>query len=191
LITLSALLQAVTMPESYAHLFAKELLANWLRKRAVSVQVNEPGDYLMIALEPIRALVDRKDPLQGVYVEYPVCPVANGTTTLQEPWPAANIPSYAELVLRGQPPAYILDLAICQFGQIKYGIEVVHHHPVSDSKVAILQIATHRQPFELYQINASWILNQCNPPHYLQMERLIPGVRRFLPFADVTNVGNT
>jgi len=168
------------MPESYTHLFAKELLAQWLRSRAVPVQVNQPGDYSLIALDPVRALVPRDDPQSGVYVEYPICMAASGVSTLQEPW--ATVPTYDELVARGQPPAYILDIAVLHFGQVKYGIEVVHCHPVPDSKISILQIATHKFPFELYQVDATWILNHCSPPHHLQMERLIPGVRRHLPF---------
>jgi hypothetical protein len=179
------------MPESYAHAFAKALLAQWLRERAVPVQVSEPGDYSMVALDPIRALVDRKDPLQGVYLEYPICLVAGGATTLQQPWPPAAIPTYDELVARGQPPAYILDIAVSHFGQIKYGIEIVHHHLVPDSKIAILQIATHGRPFELYQVHADWILNHCQAPHHLQMERLIPGARRFLPFSTPPPVATT
>ena len=171
------------MPESYAHLFAKELLAQWLRARAVPVHVTEDGEYSLVALDPIRALVPRNDPLKGVYVEYPICLTASGSTTLQEPWPSGAIPSYDDLIARQQPPAYILDIAVLQFNQVKYGIEVVHHHPVSDSKVAILQIATHGFPFELYQVSASWILNNCTPPSHLKMERLIPGTRRYLPFA--------
>jgi len=170
------------MPESYAHAFAKELLAHWLRARAISVQVSQPGDYSLVALDPIRALVARDDPHLGVYVEYPVCNTTTGLNTLQEPWSAGVIPTYDELIARNQPPAYILDIAILHFGQIKYGIEVVHHHPVPDAKVSVLQIATHSFPFELYQINASWILNHCQPPHALQMERLIPGIRRNLHF---------
>ena len=169
------------MPESYAHSFAKELLAKWLRDRAVPVQVNQPGDYSLISLDPIRALVDRNDIHHGVYVEYPICITANGKTTLQEPW-RDSIPTYDELVARKQPPAYILDIAILHFGEIKYGLEVVNHHPVPDAKVAMLQIATHHFPFELYQIDAHWILNHCHPPHHLQMERLIPGTRRCLHF---------
>ena len=173
------------MPESYAHVFAKELLAQWLRSRAVPVQVSEPGEYSLISLDPIKALVPQKDPYKGVFVEYPICNTASGVTTLHEPWIGSTIPTYEELVARGQSPAYILDIAVLHFGKIKYGLEVVHTHPVPDAKVSILQIATHNHPFELYQINASWILNHCQPPHKLQMERLIPGMRRYLPFPSV------
>jgi len=57
------------MVESYAHLFAKELLATWLRNRVVPVQVGVGQDHSLIGLDPIRALVDRNDPQQGVYVD--------------------------------------------------------------------------------------------------------------------------
>ena len=161
------------MPESYAHLFAKQLLANWLRQRACPVRMFADDDYRLISLAPIRALVSATDPLRGVYEEYPVCYIEGGPTTLHKPWENAVIPPYHELVARHQQPAYILDIAILHMGQVRYGLEVVHRHEVSVSKVAGLLIATHDLPFELYRVNADWVLGQCSPPRTLTMKRLI------------------
>jgi hypothetical protein len=169
------------MPESYCHLYAKELLARWLRDKAVPVQVTEPGDYSMIALDPIRAFVPRDDKYLGVYTEYPICLTKNNVTTLEEPWPG-DIPTYEECLARHTPPAYILDIAVRHFDKIKYGIEIVHTHPVPDAKVNMIRLATHSFPFELYEVSASWVLNHCQPPNHLTMHKLVPGKPRYLNF---------
>jgi hypothetical protein len=176
------------MPESYTHLFAKRLLADWLRKCSYSVRMDTDDDYRLIALEPIRALVPATDILCGVYEEYPICLTTGGPTTLHKPWIDGKIPTYEELIAQNQPPAYILDIAVLNMGQVKYGIEVVHRHEVPGTKIAGLQIATHDIPFELYRVSAEWILNHCRPPFSLTMQRLIPGPRRPLPFASIEKI---
>lgn len=162
------------MPESFTHLFAKKLLAEWLRKNSYPVKMEVENDYRLVSLNPIRALVPATDPFKGVYEEYPICLASNGQTTLHTPWEGGVIPTYEELIARNQRPAYILDIAIIHMGQIKYGIEVVHRHDVTETKINMLRLATGDIPFELYKVDATWVLNHCNMPYELELVRLLP-----------------
>jgi hypothetical protein len=159
--------------ESYKHLFAKRLVIQWLRDQARPVRLEADGDTLLIDLSPVRALTSASDPYRGVYEEYPVCLTASGTTTIHQPW-QGGIPTYEELVARGQRPAYIFDIAVAHLGQIKYALEIVHRHPVSHTKIHMLRVATYPEPFELYSLDADWVLNQCRPPACLEVQRLLP-----------------
>jgi hypothetical protein len=190
-----SLLKIKTMPESYCHLFAKQLLVSWLRDRSRligDVPVEATGDssqsFHLIYLDPIRALVPSDDPSKGVYEEYPVCAVEHGPTSLHVPWDSNAIPSYDELLARHQAPAYILDIAISHLGKIKYGIEVVYRHDVSPAKISGLQIMTVGLPFELYRVSAEWILNHCRSPNKLSMTQLIPITKRPFPFPSQTSI---
>lgn len=162
------------MPESYTHLFAKKLLAEWLRKNTFPVKMEIENDYLSVSLHPIRALVPASDPFKGVYEEYPICLASSGKTTLHQPWENGIIPTYEELIARNQRPAFILDIAVLHMGQVKYGIEIVHRHDVPETKVFMLKMATHDIPFELYKVSAEWVLNHCKMPYELTMTRLLP-----------------
>lgn len=175
------------MPESYTHLFAKRLLAEWLRNRACPVKVYSDDDYCIIALEPIRALVPARDPLKGVYEEYPVCLTEPRSTTLHHPWIDGKIPTYDELISLDRCPDYILDIAVMHMGQIKYGLEIVHSHDVSGAKIEGLHIATRDIPFELYKVRAEWVLNHCQPPTSLKLERLTPAPYRRLSFTTTSS----
>lgn len=172
------------MPESYKHLFAKQLLVKWLRDKACMIKVNTEGDHLLIALEPIRALVPITNKFKGVYEEYPICLAHDGKSTLHTPW-LDNVPSYEELARQNNKPVYILDIAVLHMDSIKYGIEVVHTHLVPGYKVTALELGTTGITFELYSISAEWILSRCSLPYKLEMQRLIPGPRWML--SDNTN----
>jgi len=175
--------------ESYAHRCAKQLVCQWLRERAHPVAYDSDSSYSLINLDPVRALVPSLDPLRGVYEEYPLCLTAELRTTLHQPWTATSIPTFDELIARNQSPAYILDIAVLHMGQIKYGLEIVHRHSVPAHKITALQLATGDLPFELYEIDASWVLNQCAPPSRLQVRRLLPAPRRLLPFETAQKEG--
>lgn len=181
--------------ESYKHLFAKQLVAKWLRDRAHTVRLESDGDYQLINLDPVRALVPIENHFNGVYTEYPICLSDCGTsTTLHKPWPATAIPSFSELIESGRKPAYILDIAVLHMGQVKYGLEIVNKHPVPGAKIRGLELGTHNLPFELYEINADWVLDQCQPPWKLQVSKLLPcsqEARWNLPFTTSTPPART
>ena len=167
------------MPESYKHLYAKQLLAQWLRDKSSLVKVHSDNDHKMISFDQIKALVPIDDIFGGVYEEYPICSV-NGKTTLHYPFEVSEIPTYDQLL---QKAIFILDIAVRHMDKIKYGIEIVHTNPVSKTKITALQLSTADIGFELYHISADWILNQCSVPYKLELMRLIPGDRWTLPFA--------
>jgi hypothetical protein len=155
--------------ESYMHKAAKNVLRDWL----------STGDgYDLRKLDPLSFRSNRKC---GVWLEYPVAEV-DGTNSIEWLWDEQDlskgiheyVPTYEECVRRGVYPVAVLDMAIVHKGTIMYGIEICHKHPTGKEKIEKITklLKNTGFGFTLYEIDASWIMNQVERPKSLKMEVL-------------------
>jgi hypothetical protein len=160
--------------ESYKHLFAKKVLAKWLREWLAGGEMGDSG---------------RGGPNYGVWVEYPVCLTKENEILGVNPvWDESNLPgkvyaegeprvspflerppSYEQVISAGLLPIVIFDVAVQSRGMLSYGFEVVHRNDISATKLDYLK----RIGVETFVIDADWILCQVKRPEKLKCERII------------------
>jgi hypothetical protein len=150
--------------ESYKHLFAKRVLANWLR-------VDE--GWPLVDARP-----NRTDIHKGVYTEYPVClDPHNHLVGLAPVWDESydfydlnrSVPTYEECIDLGLLPICIFDVAMLHKGEVRHVFEVVHkHHMTKAKRDYIERMHAERHYFDRHVIDADWILSQCGRPKKLR-----------------------
>jgi hypothetical protein len=164
--------------ESYMHLYAKQVLASWLRNR-VHVGANFKG------LQPICNFVPYQNqtaPMMGVYEEFPVCTTrdlqcnAKYPTIWHELSDTSNfavkkkhgIPSVKELSDGGYKPSFIFDVAVFErkneLSRLNCVFEICHTHPMDEAKIQYLK--TH--DIKWFELSAEWIMNQVRSPFSIQ-----------------------
>lgn len=150
--------------ESYAHKFAKETVASWFREKWD--QPSGRGSYFTFDWQP-----DPSDGQHGIKLEYPILSrsMADGTkeilgiSTVWDKYPDLDC-----LAAKMQVEA-VLDIGICSNGKLVYGIEIVHKHPCSAKKLLFLKQMQLKYGLKVYEVNASWILDQVRRPPCFEM----------------------
>lgn len=149
--------------ESHAHRLAKELMAAWLRLAAKRVGMD--GDAQFGSRLGWR--VNRGSPHWGVWTEYPICRHLLTVWDESSPRWLDNPPTFDELRELDITPDAILDIAIQHKGQIAWGIEIAHKHPVSELKINFLR---HWTGLTLIEIPSRWVLGQVSVPEEIPAE---------------------
>lgn len=173
------------MAESYAHRFAKQTVASWLRQRS-RVGANFKG--LQPVLEFIPLSTDK--PMHGVYEEYPVCVTKGGVEvgfqsnedgiTQWHEWAATHgkiackghgIPTKKDIRKwnderkRSDPTrlasALYFDIGVVSKGRLTAVFEIKHTHPSTEEKLAWLDAHEVRW----FEISADWVLARCSSPY--------------------------
>lgn len=147
--------------ESYAHKFAKQLVAEWLRENTLG-----EGQYQVLSLQPLTSLIPKNAPDKGIFVEFPVYCRSSLTD------PLTYTPVEKEV------PMFIFDIAVMCSERIGFAIEIVHHHEVPEYKIDRLRRMTEDFPFTMFRIEAQWVLNQCKIPRQLQTVKLLPAPKK-------------
>ena len=169
--------------ESYAHKAAKAVFASWLR--GMSREVCKGDDCVRNPRvdfgERLSWRVNRDGPHFGVWVEYPIGHRRFGNSEdlgslsrlgrepvwdeVSEEW-KNRPPSFEELCSIGEPPEFIVDVAIQHKGALIAVVEVVHKNPPNDKKIS----AFHRMGLLTWVVPATWILGQVRRPSHLPLE---------------------
>lgn len=153
--------------ESYAHRYAKETLAAWFREKWIINRENGyPNSYFIFDWSP-----DNDDGDHGIKMEYPILKrkLKNGEEEIlgvSSVWSSYPIVPENSEELRVEA---ILDIGVCSKGKLVYGFEIVHKHPCTPKKIVFLKELHKKYGLRVYEINASWILDQIRRPSRLDM----------------------
>lgn len=132
--------------ESYQHAAARTVFAHWLNSSGDECNYQTFGPFHWRG---------------HVWEEFPFI---KGTSE-----PVINmlkyIPSYEEMKAHGVYPVAIADIAIEHKGMIIYAIEIVHKHDISEQKIAKLKELRTACQFEIWRVEAHWILSQIGKPN--------------------------
>lgn len=170
--------------ESYMHLNAKQVLKNWFDNT-----LEDPGS----SWKTIDPFDFRSNRASGVWLEYPIC-VGKDINSWESNWDEIileqisdyeqinndrsilskykeYVPTYDECVNKFRVyPIAVIDIVITHKGMPKYAIEICHKNPVSiEKKEKLKEIGV----AELYEIDASWIMNQTKIPNEIKYRKLI------------------
>lgn len=147
--------------ESNAHYYAKLAVENWFTGR---YQWNKKNNYNnVLYIFDWQPAAD--DPQCGVRREYPLLSKAlqNGNkdilgVTVWDKYPDLN---QDNLTAKGLKLEAVIDIVVCSNGRIKYGLEIVHKHRCTQTKIDFLKsLKSHAVDFTVYEISAEWILSQ-------------------------------
>lgn len=143
--------------ESYKHLYAKRVLAEWMSLRVHRVNLEHPV-----------AFYDNVD-------RYVFCGMN------WHDWRNIDMgePTYDDLIAKGFDPICIFDVAVFDNSDsLLAALEVVHAHDITRGKrenFRYIQIETQRNDVvtpRMYRVDADWILGQTAPPARVAMERI-------------------
>ena len=84
-------------------------------------------------------------------------------------------PTRDELITIGLAPRAILDIACTHKGNVLFGVEIVHKHPIPPQKAVFLETCG----FPIFEVKASWLLSQVSIPKRMVVDRIF-GDRLFL-----------
>jgi hypothetical protein len=146
--------------ESYKHLAAKQVLADWL--------ASETGVFLEYPIcEDARG---RKVGLNPIWTEM-ARPNFNGPERYDDP------PTYEECLLDGFTPLVIFDVASHHEGGLRFAMEVVHRHGITPRKLDRLENITahrHGRDLSILVVDAETILRRCSPPNsWIELDPLM------------------
>lgn len=156
--------------ESYAHKFAKQTLADWFKEKwLINRDKNIPNSYFIFDWNP-----NISDGNHGVYFEYPVIErtLSSGQKEILGLSPVWDqIPDLTALTADKQIMS-VFDIVVCDSDRVRYAFEINHKHPCSTRKIKLLKEFSQKYGLEVYEIDASWILNQVKRPNKLEMLKL-------------------
>jgi hypothetical protein len=144
----------MTQTESYKHIFAKHVVAGWLRA------VPEYREHCIFTEYPV--CLDEQDHVVGIYPTWP-------DKGFQ------SIPTYEELIENELPPIVIFDVAVEREGLIMWAVEVVYKHGITNRKMKYLERLNKEKGLHVFTMDADWILNRTSRPEsgYWKMEQVI------------------
>jgi hypothetical protein len=172
------------MPESKIHKKAKEKFINWIYKE------NVDDDYIDLKIDIgglTKTINFRKN---RVFIEYPVV-INEKFNSLFYVWDehydyddfiidkkktCKPSPTYEWCIKNKLIPSVIFDLAVSHKGMIVYGFEIVYKNPISNKKKDKLQKIlkdVNHCAFEVYEIDANYILQQNEIPEIIKADRVI------------------
>lgn len=158
--------------ESYAHLYAKQVVADWFREKfGINRKKGRRNSYYIFDWIP-----DWGDLQGGVMLEYPVLErtLTNGQKDylgLASQW--SKYPDLNQLN-DGLKVACVFDVVVCSNGKVRYVFEIVHKHKCSPRKIALLKLFKLQHGIDVYEVNASWVLNQIKRPPLMENTHLTP-----------------
>jgi len=59
----------------------------------------------------------------------------------------------------GLKVACVFDVVVCSKGKVRYVFEIVHKHKCSPRKIALLKLFKLQHGIDVYEVDATWILN--------------------------------
>ena len=148
--------------ESYAHRYAKQTLADWFREKyQANKKRSHPTSYYIFDWLPQNG--------DGVYMEYPLLSrrvndkIEVFGINKWSKYPTIP-PTNPDIIVEG-----VLDVAICSRGKLSYGFEIVHKHKCGPKKISFLKHLRTTYGIPVYEISASWILDQIKRPPNLSL----------------------
>lgn len=153
--------------ESYAHKFAKETVSSWFKEKWQENKLKQlKNSYFIFEWQP-----DVLDEQHGMLLEYPILSrkLIDGTreilgvTAIWDKYPdLENLASDLRVEA-------VLDIGICSNGKLVYGLEIVHKHPCTPKKLVFIKQMQMKYGLKVYEINASWVLDQIRRPSCIEM----------------------
>jgi len=172
--------------ESLAHLLAKEKIIEWMNDGNLI-------DFDVKINNTVKKISFKKN---HSFIEYPV--VTDGFNSLNKLWNnqytdtvnkkmefaeestidskslCTPSPKYRWCCKKKLYPIYILDAAISENGHIKYGIEIVNTHEISEKKRCNIQRTLQgSECVAVIEVSAQWILNQKEKPKIIELTKYI------------------
>lgn len=150
--------------ESYAHRYAKDVLASWFREKWIlNREKGYPNSYSIFEWSP-----DPSDGDHGIRLEYPIISrkLKNGETEILGVSPVWD--TYPATLSPDCTIEAVLDVAVCSKDKLVYGLEIVHKHTCTERKIRFLK----NIGLKVYEINATWILDQVRRPANLLMSEV-------------------
>lgn len=141
--------------ESYAHLYSKQILKDWLISKWN--ETSHTGNFDVLSWNAPYSDSDR-----GIRLEYPIIEVDGSYLGMDPVW--TTYPDLKKVRESGKTISAVIDLVVLSDGKPKYGLEVVHKHECSRTKLVTLAKLKNKYGFQVYEINTSWILDQIRRP---------------------------
>ncbi len=141
--------------ESYAHFYSKKIVKDWLISKWNK-------DTLIGNFDTFEWYAPFSDSDHGIRLEYPIVEFKSNYMGMDPAW--SEYPDLEKVKDAGRNIASVIDLVILDKNKPKYGLEIVHKHECSRSKLITLAKLKQLYNFEVYEISASWILDQIRRP---------------------------
>ena len=129
--------------ESYAHRYSKQILKDWLISKWS--EDNYSGSYDALSWN-----APYSDPDRGIRLEYPIVEVDGVYLGMDPVW--TTYPDLEKVREAGKKIAAVIDLVVLSNGKPKYGLEVVHKHECSKTKLLTLTKLKHKYGFQVYEV---------------------------------------
>jgi len=152
--------------ESYAHKYAKETVAQWFKEKwLINRDKGYRNSYFIFDWNP-----DNNDGDHGIKLEYPILirklqhgeEEVLGVATAWKQYPKEPLADNIRIEA-------VLDIAVCSNDKLLYGFEIVHKHKCTIKKLSFLKKLKQDYGVTVYEINASWVLDQIHRPATLVM----------------------
>lgn len=157
--------------ESYAHLYSKQVVNDWLHERWQHCQKNHrPVTFCILDW-----VAYYNESNRGIFEEYPILSrcLKNGEKEFLGINPIWDkIPDIEKCKERGLTVETVFDVAISSHKKLKYGLELVWKHPCSKSKIAFLKWLKEKHGVKTYELDALWVLSQVRCPTTLKMREV-------------------
>ena len=141
--------------ESYAHFYSKKVVKDWLTSKY-------DKDTQVSSFDVFEWYSDYSDKDHGIRLEYPIIEFKSNYLGMDPAW--TEYPDLKKIKDAGRQVSCIIDLVILDKNKPKYGLEVVHKHECSRSKLITLAKLNQIYNFQVYEVSASWILDQIKRP---------------------------
>lgn len=143
--------------ESYKHLFAKKIVAAWIRDAWSATK--DDGilwDSWLWTHRPFQMSAPQ------ISFEYPICVDAeNRSLGLAPMWNPASPPSYENCLENELFPLAIFDVVVFSGGQLRYAFEIKNTHEVGRDKEMFIRRILKEAPLAIiYEVSAAWIISR-------------------------------
>lgn len=140
--------------ESNMHYYAKHIFSEWLEKKWHAARDNGQTKAHLGVLE---WGIDCRYG-SAVYQEYPLLKTDNGDVLGLIDWKGTYPDlSHDNLEKLNLTLESVLDVAVCENGRLKYGIEIVYKHLCTEKKRKFLRSISQ---MKVYEVSAEWVLSQ-------------------------------
>lgn len=169
-----------TQKESYMHLYAKEVLKEWISTQKYTQISHRHGEDTIYLEYPIATYNELNSISIQWYELWNHVKWDEYNKLIEKPERYENsisyMPTFDDCVAHDIFPVAVADIAISYKGVIHTIIEICHKNPVSDEKIKKLHTMIESCGYEItvWEIDAGWIMNHTKPPKKLRMKQIFP-----------------
>jgi len=164
--------------ESYMHNCAKEVFASWLWEE--EYMMTQYGYNIGATRLCRKPMLEYPCVNYNNYINYNNC---NSLNNLIDEVTGGEVmcPTFDQCKEKGWEVVAIFDIATAVKGTVYEAFEICHTHPVPKEKINKIKTFLEKKnkikfmnsPFDLYEIQADWILKQTKKPSIIQVKKLI------------------